>query len=297
MSSITHRSSSARGLVEIAERLRERTRNLRFAPPVDCVYAPLDYAWAPHRLYLERYGAAPREVLFVGMNPGPFGMVQTGVPFGDAAMVRDWLGIEAPVERPAREHPKRPVRGFDVGRGEVSGRALLGLGARALRRPGAVLPARLRVELLSARLRGRDRAQPHPRPVPPRRARSAVRGVRRRAGRGDRALPRRPGRRHRPIRGSARRAHRRRRERAVRGRAPPPARRARPPTAAGPASSTPPCMISGSHRGAPAHPAPTGLRRSASDASSDHRGSSAGGRHQPAGALAALGANAGFTTG
>ena len=105
----------------IAERLRERTRSLRFAPPVDCVYAPLDYASAPHRLYLERYGAEPREVLFVGMNPGPFGMVQTGVPFGDAAMVRDWLGIEAPVCRPAREHPKRPVRGFDIGRGEVSG--------------------------------------------------------------------------------------------------------------------------------------------------------------------------------
>ncbi len=107
--------------MEIAERLRERTRSLRFAPPVDCVYAPLDYASAPHRLYLERYGAEPREVLFVGMNPGPFGMVQTGVPFGDAAMVRDWLGIEAPVCRPAREHPKRPVRGFDIGRGEVSG--------------------------------------------------------------------------------------------------------------------------------------------------------------------------------
>ncbi len=115
------RNESGLGLVAIAERLRQRTRGLRFAPPVACVYAPLDYAWAPHRLYLERYGAGPREVLFVGMNPGPFGMAQTGVPFGDVAMVRDWLGIEAPVERPVREHPKRPVRGFDIGRGEVSG--------------------------------------------------------------------------------------------------------------------------------------------------------------------------------
>ena len=118
---MTRRAASGSGLVSIAERLRRRTRRLRFAPPVACVYAPLDHAWAPHRLYLERYGAGPREVLFVGMNPGPFGMVQTGVPFGDVAMVRDWLGIEAPVERPAREHPKRPVRGFDIGRGEVSG--------------------------------------------------------------------------------------------------------------------------------------------------------------------------------
>ena len=115
------RNESGPGLVAIAERLRQRTRRLRFAPPVACVYAPLDYAWAPHRLYLERYGAGPREVLFVGMNPGPFGMVQTGVPFGDVAMVRDWLGIEAPVDRPAREHPKRHVLGFGIGRGEVSG--------------------------------------------------------------------------------------------------------------------------------------------------------------------------------
>ena len=121
MSSIARRAPPSSGLAAIAERLRKRTRRLRFAPPVACVYAPLDYAWAPHRLYLERYGGAPREVLFVGMNPGPFGMAQTGVPFGDAAMVRGWLGIEAPVERPAREHPKRPVRGFDVGRREVSG--------------------------------------------------------------------------------------------------------------------------------------------------------------------------------
>ena len=114
------------GLVSIADRLRKRTRPLRFAPPVTHVYHPLDYAWAPHRLYLERHGAEPREVLFVGMNPGPFGMAQNGIPFGDTAMVRDWLGIEAPVERPRREHPKRPVLGFAMGRGEVSGARLWG---------------------------------------------------------------------------------------------------------------------------------------------------------------------------
>ncbi|MCE2540473.1 MAG: single-stranded DNA-binding protein [Acidobacteria bacterium] len=113
-------------LVPVTERLRERTRGLRFAEPVMHVYAPLDYAWAPHRLYLERYGRGQPEILFVGMNPGPFGMAQTGVPFGDVAMVRDWLGIEAPVERPADEHPRRPVLGFGIGRGEVSGARLWG---------------------------------------------------------------------------------------------------------------------------------------------------------------------------
>ena len=109
------------GLVPVAERLRRRTRALRFGTPVTCVYAPLDYAWNPHRQYLERYGREPREVLFVGMNPGPFGMAQTGVPFGDVELVRDWIGIDGPVGRPAQEHPRRPVLGFRIGRREVSG--------------------------------------------------------------------------------------------------------------------------------------------------------------------------------
>ncbi len=114
------------GLVGAARALREEVEALGFAPPVAYVYDPLDYAWAPQREYLERYGKGPREVVLLGMNPGPFGMAQTGVPFGDVGMVRDWLGIEAPVGHPAREHPKRPVQGFACPRGEVSGRRLWG---------------------------------------------------------------------------------------------------------------------------------------------------------------------------
>ncbi|MBN1773304.1 MAG: single-stranded DNA-binding protein, partial [Deltaproteobacteria bacterium] len=60
------------------------------------------------------------------MNPGPFGMAQTGVPFGDPAMVRDWLRLEGTVGRPPREHPKRPVLGLHSPRREVSGARLWG---------------------------------------------------------------------------------------------------------------------------------------------------------------------------
>ena len=66
-------------------------------------------------------------VLLLGMNPGPWGMAQTGVPFGQVAAVRDWLGINAPIGRPASEHPKRPVEGYDCSRSEVSGERLWGL--------------------------------------------------------------------------------------------------------------------------------------------------------------------------
>ena len=76
-----------------------------------------------------------KRVIFLGMNPGPFGMAQTGIPFGDVAAVRDWLGIEEPVGRPAIEHPKRPVRGFDCPRSEVSGSRLWGAIAEHYGRP------------------------------------------------------------------------------------------------------------------------------------------------------------------
>ena len=109
---------------------------LKFGAPVTHIYNPLAYARAAHELYLQKYGSTKKRVIFLGMNPGPFGMVQTGVPFGEVAAVRDWLGISAPVERPAREHPKRPVLGFDCPRSEVSGRRLWKLFAERFGVPG-----------------------------------------------------------------------------------------------------------------------------------------------------------------
>lgn len=110
-----------------ARELAEAAQRLQFAPPVAWVYNPLDYAWAAHEAYVRRFATGRRRVIFLGMNPGPFGMAQTGVPFGEVAAVRDWLGIEAEVKSPQRVHPKRPVEGFACQRSEVSGRRLWGL--------------------------------------------------------------------------------------------------------------------------------------------------------------------------
>lgn len=114
-------------LIEAARKLSQEVGRLSFAPPTDFIYNPLEYAWAPHRSYLEQYGRAPKKVIFLGMNPGPFGMAQCGVPFGEINLVRDWIGIHQPVESPAREHPKRPIEGFECTKSEVSGRRLWGL--------------------------------------------------------------------------------------------------------------------------------------------------------------------------
>lgn len=108
-------------LSAITRRLVRDIRRLRFSPPVQIVYNPLEYALKPHLTFVTKYARIGVETLFIGMNPGPWGMAQTGVPFGEVSMVRDWLEIDEPVQKPKREHPKRPVNGFDCHRSEVSG--------------------------------------------------------------------------------------------------------------------------------------------------------------------------------
>lgn len=119
--------SSSREILQATDRLVERLRGLSFSEPVSHVYNPLDYARSPHELYVKRFGDAPKRVLFLGMNPGPWGMAQTGVPFGEIPAVRDWMSLSAPVGHPDPEHPKRPIEGFACGKSEVSGRRLWGL--------------------------------------------------------------------------------------------------------------------------------------------------------------------------
>jgi single-strand selective monofunctional uracil DNA glycosylase len=113
-------------VLDAADQLRKSLRGLKFSEPVTHVYNPLEYAWKAHSTFVNRYGDSKKRVLFLGMNPGPFGMAQTGVPFGEISAVRDWMGISEDVDRPKHEHPKRPILGFDCKRSEVSGKRLWG---------------------------------------------------------------------------------------------------------------------------------------------------------------------------
>ena len=122
-------TSIAPQLLAAARALSHTLAELRFAPPIVHVYDPLQYAWTGYEAYVTRYGATRKRVVLLGMNPGPFGMMQTGVPFGEVAAVRDWMDLRVSVERPSREHPKRPIDGFDCARSEVSGRRLWGWAA------------------------------------------------------------------------------------------------------------------------------------------------------------------------
>lgn len=114
-------------LTKVAKKLSEVVNSLSFGEPTSFIYNPLDYAWAIHKQYLKLAGVGKKKVVFLGMNPGPFGMAQTGVPFGEIPAVRDWMGLQGTVEKPNREHPKRPVKGLACSKSEVSGRRLWGL--------------------------------------------------------------------------------------------------------------------------------------------------------------------------
>jgi single-strand selective monofunctional uracil DNA glycosylase len=124
-------------MAEAAMQLSRQVDGLQFTAPVEYVYNPLSYAWEAYGNYLERFARGPKRVLFLGMNPGPWGMAQTGIPFGEVAAVRDWLGIDAPIGRPKREHPKRPILGLACERSEVSGRRVWGLFAARSESPEA----------------------------------------------------------------------------------------------------------------------------------------------------------------
>lgn len=110
----------------VIDKLIESVTHLSFAPPVSHVYNPLKYARKAYDTYLRKFGSGRKEIIFLGMNPGPWGMTQTGIPFGEVRAVTEWLGIRKGVHPPQKMHPKRPINGFECRRSEVSGKRLWG---------------------------------------------------------------------------------------------------------------------------------------------------------------------------
>jgi len=121
-------------LARISSDLSASLAKLRFSEPVTHAYLPTHYARELCEAFFAQAQLGP-EALLLGMNPGPWGMAQTGVPFGEIAAVRDFLGITGSVGKPDPEHPKRPVEGLDCKRSEVSGRRLWGWAEERFGRP------------------------------------------------------------------------------------------------------------------------------------------------------------------
>ncbi len=124
-------------LLRSADALSDALAPMRFAAPVTHVYNPLVYAREGYAAYLKLAGEGPKRAIFLGMNPGPWGMAQTGVPFGQVEWARGWMGIDVPVGKPEPEHPKRPITGFACQRKEVSGSRVWGAIAKHFGTPEA----------------------------------------------------------------------------------------------------------------------------------------------------------------
>ncbi|CAK8671251.1 unnamed protein product [Clavelina lepadiformis] len=113
----------------IEAKLCAQLKCLKFCERVTSIYNPLEYASDPHAHYVSKY-CGTKTVLFLGMNPGPFGMAQNGVPFGDTRYVREWLKISGQVHPPANENSKRPIYGLNCSKSEVSGARFWGFIAK-----------------------------------------------------------------------------------------------------------------------------------------------------------------------
>lgn len=88
-------------MISIADRyilcqkaLCQRLAEVDLPPKVTYVYNPLEYAFETHYKFVKKYYNSTKRVLFLGMNPGPFGMSQNGV---STLLLNAFLHIRQPV--------------------------------------------------------------------------------------------------------------------------------------------------------------------------------------------------------
>lgn len=108
-------------VINRTEKFVEKLNHIRFSFN-GFIYNPLTYAWNNHVQYLSEYVKEHADNLFLGMNPGPYGMAQTGIPFGEINFVKNYLKISGSVGKPEIEHPAKPVLGMKTERSEISGK-------------------------------------------------------------------------------------------------------------------------------------------------------------------------------
>lgn len=119
------------GVIESAKKLSDKcdslTKSILRQTSLAHVTNPLNYAWEYHESYLSQYSGLGAKTLLLGMNPGPYGMAQCGVPFGATNIAKDFLNITGDFTDPEGRHPKRPIEGLNFERQEISGTRLWGL--------------------------------------------------------------------------------------------------------------------------------------------------------------------------
>ena len=125
-------NSKARILIKLTKKLSDECDThveniIENNSNIDFVYNPLNYAWKPHKHYLEKYGTLGAKTIIMGMNPG-HGMGNTGIPFGCPEKVKSYLEItDLEVKEPSKIHPKREIKGLQCEKAEISGKRIWSL--------------------------------------------------------------------------------------------------------------------------------------------------------------------------
>lgn len=65
--------------LHIADELNIALEQFRLPSLVDCIYNPTIYARYTFEMYIRKYCNTKKHIMYFGMNPGPWGMSQTGV--------------------------------------------------------------------------------------------------------------------------------------------------------------------------------------------------------------------------
>lgn len=101
--------------------LNNELNELQFPKNITHIYNPIVYALNLHCQYIKKFLNGKKKVMLIGMNPGPNGMVQNGVPFGNTNTVKNLMKIQGQVDQPPSLNPKRPVTGLSCTTEEPSG--------------------------------------------------------------------------------------------------------------------------------------------------------------------------------
>ena len=67
--------------LQIEQRICQKMLPIKYGYPVTVIYSPLTYAFQTHRDFVAKFCTSERTLLFLGMNPGPYGMSQNGVRY------------------------------------------------------------------------------------------------------------------------------------------------------------------------------------------------------------------------
>lgn len=65
--------------LHIADELNISLEEFELPSVVECVYNPTVYARTTFEMYIRKYCNTKKSIMYFGMNPGPWGMSQTGV--------------------------------------------------------------------------------------------------------------------------------------------------------------------------------------------------------------------------